>query len=228
MKTSDGRSTQRSAQGGVHPGKTTKTRVINFIVLIFCFIGSIALWFYVQDYDSPTYEKKFTNISVDIVGETDGYSVLSGYNNTIDVTVIGRKSDINKLYSSDIVAQIDISDITDTGTVSCPVTVILPNGISVSELSANSFWLYIDTTASMTIKVIVTHTGYTENGLIVGTAVASPATVTVSGPVGELRKIAGAYCTLDLGQISGSVSANGTLELRDSSGDAIDNPYMSI
>lgn len=224
MKTNDIRASARSSGSG----KTTKTRVINFIVLIFCFIGSIALWFYVQDYDSPTYEKKFTNISVDIVGESDGYSVLSGYDNTVDVTVIGRKSDINKLYSSDIVAQIDISDITETGTVSCPVTVILPNGISVSEQSANSFWLYIDKIASTTVKVVVTHTGYTGNGLIVGTAVASPATVAISGPAGELEKVAGAYCTLELGQISGSVSANGTLELRDSSGNVIDNPYMSI
>lgn len=219
---------QSRSDGEIAVGSASGARALNFIVLILCFICSIALWFYVQDYDSPTYEKTFTGIKVGIIGESGGLSVLSGYDGEVDITVKGRRSDINRLYSDDIVAQIDISGVSSAGNVKLPVTVIVPNGLTVSKLSSSEFWLYIDKTATASVPVVVRHTGYSNEGLIIGNPVASPSTVTVTGPAGELEKIAQAYCELDIGKIDASVEATGGFVLRDASGNVIDNPYVTV
>ena len=203
-------------------------RIVNFIARIVCLLAAIGIWFYVQDYDSPTYEKKFTNIPVSIQGSASGFTVLSGYDNNIDVTVKGRKSDISKLKLSDITASIDISNVTEAGNISCPVDVILPSGLEVSELSSTNFWLYIDKRATANITVYPSYTGYTESGLIVGNIAASPSSITVSGPEAVLKSISGAYCSLELDKITGSVTARETIVLRDANGDEITNPYVAI
>ena len=190
---------KKPKQRGIH--------IANFIARIVCLLAAIGIWFYVQDYDSPTYEKKFTNIPVAISGGANGLTVLSGYDNDVDVTVKGRKSDINRLKASDITAEIDISTITEAGDVSCPVDIILPSGLEVSELSSTYFWLYIDKTATASIPVFPSYTGYTESGLTVGNITASPSSVVVSGPEAVLKTISGAYCGLELDKITGSVSA---------------------
>ena len=203
-------------------------RIANFLAQIICLVAAIGLWFYVQDYDSPTYEKKFTNIPITITGSAGGLTVLSGYDNDIDVTVKGRKSDISRIKVSDITAVIDISSITEAGNVSCPVDVILPSGLEVAELSSTNFWLYIDKTATANIPVYPSYTGYTESGFTVGNITASPSSVIVSGPEAVLKTISGAYCSLDLDKITGSVTARKTIELRDENGEKITNPYVTV
>lgn len=211
---------KKPKQSGIH--------IANFIARIVCLLAAIGIWFYVQDYDSPTYEKKFTNIPVAISGGANGLTVLSGYDNDVDVTVKGRKSDINRLKASDITAEIDISTITEAGDVSCPVDIILPSGLEVSELSSTYFWLYIDKTATASIPVFPSYTGYTESGLTVGNITASPSSVVVSGPEAVLKTISGAYCGLELDKITGSVSARKSIVLRDQNGEEISNPYVTI
>lgn len=205
-----------------------RIRAANFLAQIICLLAAIGIWFYVQDYDSPTYEKKFTNIPITITGSSGGLTVLSGYDNDIDVTVRGRKSDISRIKISDITAVIDISSITEAGNVSCPVDVILPSGLEVAELSSTNFWLYIDKTATANIPVYPSYTGYTESGFTVGNITAAPSSIIVSGPEAVLKTISGAYCSLDLDKITGSVTARKTITLRDGNGDEITNPYVTV
>ncbi len=204
------------------------SRIVNFIARIICLLAAIGIWFYVQDYDSPTYEKKFTNIPISIEGNANGLTVLSGYDNDIDVTVKGRKSDISRLKVSDISAVIDISNVTEAGNISCPVDVIVPSGLEISEMSSTNFWLYIDKSATINVPVYPSYTGYTESGLTVGNISASPSSITVNGPEAVLKSITGAYCSLELDKITGSVNARKMIVLRDENGDEITNPYVTI
>lgn len=213
----------------IHEKKTlNNSRVFNFVAQIACLVAAIGLWFYVQDYNSPSYEKKFTNIPITIQGSSNGFTVLSGYDSDVDVTVRGRKSDINRLSANDITAYIDISDINEAGNISCPVGIILPSGLEVKALSSTNFWLYIDKTATASVPVYPSYTGYTESGLTVGHIMASPSSITVTGPEAVLKQISGAYCSIELDKIVGSISARQAVTLLDKNGETIDNPYVKL
>ena len=96
--------------------KLDRQRILTFTVMLGAFVLAILLWFYVLGYDSPNFEKRFAGIDVSVSGaaelkEKNGFAVLSEFSFTVDVTVAGKKTDVNRLSSDDINAYIDISSL---------------------------------------------------------------------------------------------------------------------
>lgn len=131
-------------------GKTLdKQRVLTFSVMLGAFLLAILMWFYVLGYDSPNFEKRFAGIDVSVSGaaelkEKNGFAVLSEFSFTVDVTVAGKKTDVNRLSSDDIRAYIDISSLTENGRVPVRIQVDLPNGIRLASLSTDTVYIYVD------------------------------------------------------------------------------------
>ena len=61
-----------------------------------CVFLAFLIWLYVMQVDSPEYKEVFQSLPVELMntqildGES-GLSVYSGYGNTVDVTIIGKK-----------------------------------------------------------------------------------------------------------------------------------------
>ncbi|MFR5863860.1 MAG: YbbR-like domain-containing protein [Acutalibacteraceae bacterium] len=156
-------------------GKTLdKQRVLTFSVMLGAFLLAILMWFYVLGYDSPNFEKRFAGIDVSVSGaaelkEKNGFAVLSEFSFTVDVTVAGKKTDVNRLSSDDIRAYIDISSLTENGRVPVRIQVDLPNGIRLASLSTDTVYIYVDRSVTAEIELDVELTDYVlTNDLLLG------------------------------------------------------------
>ena len=213
--------------------KASSSRLQKLMVQILAFLGALILWFYVMGVNSPTYEKTYNDIPITIIGaeilkQNYGYTVLSGQDTKVDITIQGRRSDISKLNASDIQVQVDVSTLDTVGANVCSLNLLLPNGLKAPYISSSNVLIYIDRSISKSIPVKVTHTGYIATGLILGAYDPSPSTVTVEGPENAVNKIDGAYADLQLDKIEGSIKARQKLVLKDSDGIVITNQYITL
>ena len=97
----------------------------NALLLLVSFAFSLMLWMYIQVTTNPVTEKSF---SLPLQYEND--SVLKEKNlavkyptESVKVRLIGRKSDMDDLTSSDLSAYLDLSEIESTGSVRLNVNV---------------------------------------------------------------------------------------------------------
>lgn len=204
--------------------KAKHPRLYNFAVVIIAMLCAVLLWLYVLGYDSPDFEKKFSQISVTVVGndeltERTGYTVISDMTFSFDVTVAGKKTDVNSMRETDITAYVDVSNVNSEGGIYLPVNVIVPNGITVKSQSVSQAYLFIDemVTAEVPVRVEVSDYKLPEN-TVIGDYTVNPVTVTVQGPRTDIEKISEAYANVTPGDITGSVTLNTSVVLRGKDG----------
>lgn len=201
---------------------------------IVCLFIAFVIWFYVMQVDSPEHEETFRSVDVTLTNtslleDAHGLSVYSGYGTTVDITVIGKKSDINKLTADDFTVIADVSVIDAAGLHSVPVHVDLPTGLSLESVSQNNIQVYADEKSSTVVEVRARITSImTGSQLEVGEPRPRHETVVVTGPKSALDTIDHAEITLALGNVSASMTASGPLLLVDKNGSPIENPYLRL
>ena len=204
----------------------------SFIYLIFAVICSVVLWFYVAGVDTDMAEKKFTGVSITLenaqrMQERYGFSVLSGYNLTADITVSGKKSDINRLKASDVAVWADLSAVNAAGENKLTVQTDLPDGMTVTACYPQSITVYADETTTKAVAVDVRVVSMTKGGDIeIGDPVLDRKTVNVSGPSNLLERIEKATVSLDLGNVTSSFDITGSVVLTDGQGAKVESPYL--
>ncbi len=80
--------------------------------------------------------RTFTGVPVQVVNVPQGLSVSLGSTRTLEIRVSGPVSIVSQLHTADLVAYIDASNLT-TASTSAPVTVTVPNWVTVTQLSQN-------------------------------------------------------------------------------------------
>lgn len=205
----------------------------NIVAKVLCVLAAVVLWFYVVITDTATDERTFTGIAVsirnlDAVEDTLGLSVITGYDNTVDITVGGTKNEVSRISADDITAYVDVKNITSPGEYTLEVKTSLPGSLTASSISSNYITLYIDKRTSVSVPIQVVPYFTIESNYTLGTPELSIDSVNVSGPAEELAQIDHARVTLDLGRVTKSISSTGTLELIDKSGAVITNPYVKL
>lgn len=218
-------------QGGEYLIKESKYE--NVIAKVLCVLAAVVLWFYVVISDTSTDERIFNGISVqlknlDVIEETLGLSVITGYDTTIDISVGGTKSEISRISAEDISAYVDLKDITGAGEYLLEIKTKLPAGVSASSMSSNYINIYVDRRTTLSVPVRVSSVYTMASNYTLGTPVLSLESVNVSGPAAELEDIDCARVSVDLGNVTSSVSSMGTLELINKSGEVISNPYIKL
>lgn len=214
--------------------RADKGKIATFFTVLLAVISAIVLWFFAIDYDSPDYSKTFTNIPISVTGENElrqnlGYTLLDQPNLTVDVTIAGKRTDVNKVRASDITAVIDLSSVAAAGENKFSVQITAPNGTTVASQSVREIRLYVDNFISRQFMVQVRHMSYVlAENLYIDTVNCSPATVTVWGPENELDKISGAYVDLELGELVNSVKASANVILLDLNKQVVENSYIFI
>lgn len=191
---------------------------------------AFGIWAYAAENDTVRSEISLTGIPITISGEqTSAFSVISGYNNTLDLVLSGNKSVIRMLTSSDVSARADISDITAAGKYTVPVSVELPEGTSIVSQSLTDISVYLDISTSVTVPVEVKYTNYMiDEGYELGEAVPSESSVTVTGPKSVVETVSHALAELDLGHIENTVKVSSKLSLVDMNGETVANPYVKL
>lgn len=212
----------------------TRLRVSDLIPRILCVLVALLLWLYVMSNNSPDYERTFSGVTVAVENaallttEKD-LSVIQGYGNLTDITVTGKKSDVISYSLDDIVASVDVSDITGPGRHSLRVSVTTPDGCVLQSVRPSTIEVYVDelSTKTIPVKINLTSVQY-DQSISLGALTPDVSTVTVSGPISVIDAAKEAVVDLALGTVTTSLTARGSLKVVTEDGSVIDNPYLVL
>ncbi len=201
----------------------------SFLAILFSVFLALMLWFYVQEAESPDYKKTFTSVSVELQSLSSSFSVIEGGENTVDITLVGKRSDLNKMKAADLEAFLDLRDVTQPGSYQAQISVLLPEGTELLECFPKEVNLFVDQTVSTTVPVRVELGRYTV-GQSVGLDAKPMATqISVKGPKTILDQIDCAkVITGDLGEVTSSFEKNLSYALYDQNGEQISPRYLVL
>lgn len=209
-----------------------KRRGGDFVAKILCLLFAFLFWLYVMNEDSPTFEKQFTDIPIEIINidPDSNLSVISGYDNTVDITLIGKRREVLNLESTDLHAYVDASHITTSGIATLDILTDIPGNLRETEKTKSSIRVYFDEKESIRVPVEVVMTEFSlADGYELGDTVPSLEEVTVTGPAGQLSTVDAAQVVLSgLGRLTDSLTATGTLQLVDAQGEILTSPYLKL
>ncbi len=208
-------------------------RILDFIAKILCLLGAFLIWFYAMSTDVVTLEKEFT-VPIDIENEDvlfdrTGWSVLSGRDNKIVVTLKGKRNVVSNLAESDIYAYVDVSSVESAGRQTLDVVVSAPSECEVVNTSTSSLSPYIDKRMTKNVPIEVSIPDYQiSSEYQLDTPITNIKEVSITGPESELRRVSAARAVLSLGNVTQSVIASSRLELVDDSKNTVTSSYISM
>ncbi len=203
-------------------------------VKIVCFLAALMVWFYAAGEQSPTHDKEFPGIPVKIEGmvelERQGYTIISGSDASVDVTLMGKRNELNNMGTGDITVVADLSGIYSPGEYPINLRAITPEGTTFVDMKPESITVLVDKSSQKEVFVTpkIVSGGVNDPSLKIEELIPSYSTVRVTGPERELEKISGAAVDVSLsGLIDKTVDYTGTVYLVDSAGRRYENSYVS-
>ena len=183
-----------------------KNRKIMQIVL--AALITLALWGYMEFYDSPKAELVLKDIPVEFTNEDtilaeNGLMLLSGYDTTVDLTLEGKRKVLMQIEPSEVRIVADTSGISAAGVQTLNYTYILPNGISPSDVSVKSRSIYnitvtLGTLYSKTVPIEVDVKGQAADGYFTGDITIDPQTLTLRAEREDMLNVHHAKVTVNL------------------------------
>lgn len=211
------------------PKKEKKPSKHSFLAILFSVSVALVLWFYVQDAEAPDYKKIFTSVPVEVQSLSSVLSVIEGGENTVDVTLVGKRSDLNKIKASDLVAYLDLSSILQPGTYDPEIHVLLPEGTELLDCFPKKATMFVDQTISVSVPVEVELGTYTAPESIGITAKPAVTNINVKGPESIVDQIHSAkIITGDLGEVNYSFERNMEYALYDESGNQVESRHILL
>lgn len=173
--------------------------------MIISFLVSLSIWVYVVSVETVESTKTFRNVQVELVGEDTLLAmrelVITDLDTpTVTLEISGPRRTVDALEASDLIAQVDVSKLSQTAYTSLNYTIIYPSGVDRRSLqvinrSRESVSFMVSKLTSKTVPVQGGFEGKADNGFIQETPIFEPSTITVSGPEVYLRNVHHAYVT---------------------------------
>ena len=177
---------------------------------VLALLVSFGLWLYVVTVVSPGSEQTYYNIPVVFSGsdilESRGLMVTSSQDVTMDLTLSGNRTDLNKLSSSNITILVDLSGITAPDQYNLYYSVAYPGiassgGITIVDQSMQQISVTVAERDEVEIPVEIDYAGTrlpTDKNYIVDREVLGHESITVSGPKAVVQNLEKAEITVDL------------------------------
>ncbi len=209
-----------------------KKRIMNnWALKLASLVLAFVLWFLVIQIDDPSDSTTFYNIPVTLKStellekENKVYEVLDG-TDSISVTVRAPRSVIKQMRSSDIVAEADMSRLTEVNTIA--INIYAPN-TEVTSITAKPdvMKLSVEEKASKWIRVQYNIVGDVAEGYMVSKASPDQTLIEVSGPKSAVEQISYAGIEIDVSGASADLSANVETVLYDSEGALLELPSVT-
>ena len=213
-----------------------KHKILSFLLAL---LVSIGLWVYAVTVVNPDDTKTISDVRVRITGTnsltSDNLMLTGGEDQTVNVEVAGRRSDLKELNSSSLEALADVSNIDRAGTYEVSWTLVFPSTVAsgdISIVSTNSNKITVkisEYNERPEIPVEVEYTGTLPDGYVRDPAVLDTETVSVNGPAEEVNKIAKAILTVNLDDVTETIDEEMEYRLVDQNGDDLElTDYVKI
>ena len=173
--------------------------------MIISFLVSLSICIYVVSVETVESTKTFRNVPVELVGEDTLLNmrelVITDLDTpTVTLEISGPRRIVNGLEATDLLAQVDVSKLSQTAYTSLNYSIIYPSGVDRRSLqvinrSRDSVSFMVSKLTSKSVPVQGGFEGKTDSGFIQETPIFEPSTITVSGPEVYLRNVHHAYVT---------------------------------
>ena len=214
--------------------QASETKRFSVLTIVLSVLLALGLWLYVVSLESPSAERTFDEVKVKISGvetleEAREFTVLSGYDYSVSVTLRGRRSVLDTLTAEQIVAKVDVSDIAEAGEYDKKIKFYPPSGTEFVSSSSEILSLNVDEVKTTSVPVLEPQATYTLAADVHVEHTMSPAAVSITGPAMVVDKIKGAQCAFDLGEYpSGKITQSAEFILVDQNGSVVESPYLRI
>lgn len=204
-------------------------KLTSMLMYIGCLLCAFFIWADVTESSDALSSRRFDNVSVVIEGESalikNNMAVFELIDKTVSVTVEGTKNKVDGLTEDDIVASIDVGDVTEAGTVRLAVSVKGAGRLDTA-VSPSSVKTFIDEKVEIDIPVTVipTYSIISDYDHVLSSNLE---TVTVTGAKSIVEKVKEARATPELGELTTSTTASSPLKLVDSNGMEITSGYIT-
>lgn len=179
----------------------------NLPMIILSLLLAILIWLVVAMTLYPSIPKTIENIplSVDIAGSPaadSGLSVISCDVDTVDVQLVGSRTQIGKLNAENLTAYVDYENVTSTGKKTLSIKVKSDSGINyeVKSITPSTAVVELDKydTLPFEVKPKIPNVKYAEGKTIdPDEFTCEPDIINITGPSAQLAKISSVYAVSD-------------------------------
>lgn len=194
---------------------------------------AMVLWFVVVQIEDPPDTKTFSNISVRLTNtdlllqQNKVYEILEK-TDVVSVTVQAPRSIIGQLRASDIVAEADVSKITDINTIAINCYVQNVEGVDSVHANRDSVRLSVEDKRTRWVKVVYGTVGEVAEGYIVSGVTPDQTQIEVSGPKSVVDRVSTANVEIDVTGATTNLAANVVdIRLLDKEGNEVEQDNIS-
>lgn len=190
---------------------------------------AIVFWFLVVMADNPKDSVSFSNIQVNLINTellekgNKFYEVLGG-SDRIRVTVEAPRNVIQELSASDIVAEADVSRLTEVNTI--PISYrVLNDEVEILNItgSRDAVQLNVEEKASKWVNVVCDTRGDVAEGYIIGNTKLDQTRLEITGPQSVVESIKNAGIEIDVTGATNNVSGNADVHFYNAEGEQVDD-----
>jgi YbbR domain-containing protein len=199
--------------------------------LVLSILIAIFLWVYVISEVNPLTEQTMTKIPVQLLNAQTIYDrelAISGDQNpTIDVVLEGKRADIIKVTSDEIIANADLFGFSK-GENYLTVSVSVPDGVKIKSVNPAKIKVIIEQRISANKDVLLSYSGAIVEGREAGKISINPAQLEVTGPESLVNSVDHINATLNLDNLN---TEPNTFEIKtlamDAQGNVVENVSVS-
>lgn len=199
----------------------------NWTAKLFALLIAIFLWSYVMGEVNPvrTINYKDVNVTLTNISSLDkqGLVVMDPKSATINVTVEGKKSDMDRFTSANILAEVDLEGYSE-GEMKIPVTVKLLNtayDVKIVNHEPREILFKIDKVISKEVNVNIQTVGEVPEGYILEEINKRPKNIMIKGPRTWVNEVSEARAVVDLTNRTSSTSISVPVQLLNDKGDEV-------
>ena len=177
-----------------------------------CLAATICLWFVLISVVNPVTTRTINNIPIQVINEDSINEIGKTYSlseNTVNVSITGRKSEIDSIKSSDILVTADINNLSIVNSISLETDITNSVTLQNIKLSKDTVTLTIDDLITKEFSIDVKQIKPPSDKYYISNIDCEPETVKVTGAKGIINKIGNVSIELDASEIT----SNTTLEL---------------
>lgn len=197
----------------------------NWTLKLASLVLAVVLWFLVVVINDPQDTTTFNNISVKLTNtellaqENKVYEVLDNTDN-VSVKIRAPKSVIDQLRASDIVAEADVSKLTDINTVAIDYSVNIA-GVESIDGNHDVVRLNVEDKVTRWIKVAYNTVGEVAEDYIISSVMPDQNIIEISGAKSAVESVEYAGVEIDVTDATSNRSANVDITLYDKNNNAV-------
>ena len=206
--------------------------------VIIALLASLSLWVYVIGQDAEVYKQTFRGVKVELVGEdillnSRNMVVTDLSTSTVTVEITGPRRVVGSWNSDDLIAQVDVSKLTQSAFTSLQYTVKFPDGTDTSSVKTNSKTpetvnFMVSAQTKKVIPVVGSFEGSVAEGFTAEAPEFEPSTITVYGPETYLKNVSRAWVEFGSGEVNSTYTVNIGYVLQDEEGEECSTTGLSF